>query len=115
MSMREIKKIEMNQASNVDSKATGKADPQFCGEDSESKVVKDLSNQTEVLGRSQVNKTDNLSADVAFAMANPETTERADKLFDVAYAQLLDKNDPDAYGKACSIATSQEARNLLSK
>lgn len=103
--MREIKKVEMSQAPSFDSKPTEKTEPQFCGENPEQKVVKDLSSQYEVSGRSQINKTDNLKADVAFGLANPGVISNADKFFEMAYAHLMDKNDPDAYEKAATMAT----------
>lgn len=112
--MREIKKVDLSQVPNIDSKAQGKAEPQFCGEDTEQKVVKDFSNPTEVLGRSQISKADNLKADVAFGMANYDAMESSNRLFDIAYNQLSEKNDPHAYEKACAISTSPDARELLS-
>lgn len=112
--MREIKKVDMSQVPNIDSKTQGKAEPSFCGEDTEKKVVKDFSNPTEVLGRSQINKADNLKADVAFGLANPNAISNSDRFFDIAYAQLLEKDDPHAYEKACAISTSTDARELLS-
>lgn len=105
MNMREIKKIEMNQIPNIDHKASDKSELQFCAEDSNQKVIKDLSNQTEILGRSQINKADNLKSDVAFGIANQQAIASADKFFDIAYAQLVKDNDPNAYEKASSMAS----------
>lgn len=115
--MREIKKVEMSQVPNLDSKAQGKSEPQFCGEDAEQKVVKDLSSQHEVSGRSQVSKAaaDNFQKDIAFGIANPDAIASSDRFFDIAYNQLSEKNDPNAYEKACAISTSPDARDLLSK
>lgn len=112
--MREIKKVEMGQIPNIDSKTPGKAEPQFCGEETEQKVVKDFSNPTEVLGRSQISKADNLKADISFGMANPDAISSSDRFFEIAYAQLSEKDDPHAYEKACAISTSPDARELLS-
>lgn len=103
--MREIKKVEMSQTPSVDSKSTGKAEPQFCGENPEQKVVKDLTSQHEVSGRSQINKTDNLKADIAFGLAHPGVISNADKFFEIAYAHLADEGDPYAYEKASTMAT----------
>ncbi len=82
-------------------------------ENVQKKEIKDFSNHTEILGRSQVNKTDNLKADVAFCSENQKTVELSDKLFEIAYEKLKDANDPHAYEKACAIATSEDAKALL--
>lgn len=105
MNMREIKKVEMNQIPNTDNKMPDKTEPQFCGEDSNQKIIKDLSNQTEILGRSQISKADNLKSDVAFGIANQDAISSADKFFDIAYAQLVKENDPKAYEKASTMAS----------
>ena len=105
--MREISK-------NMDTGKIPKQDVKFCGTEKaepqvtiqEGKEIKDFSNPTEILGRSQVNKVDNLQADVAFSIANPEAVESADKFFDMAYAQLQKKGDPEAYEKASAIAVA---------
>ena len=104
--MREIKKINAGQVpTNVESKSAEKAEPQFSGSEINSKVVKDLSDQTEVLGRSQISKTDNLASDVTFGMQNPQAIESADKFFNLAYTQLVNENDPNAYEKASTMAS----------
>lgn len=106
--MREIKKINVGQGQvpqNIEQKTAEKSEPQFSGSEANSKVVKDLSDQTEVLGRSQISKTDNLACDVAFGMQNPQAIESADKFFNLAYAQLVEDNDPNAYEKASSMAS----------
>lgn len=83
---------------------------------SEGKEIKDFSNPTaEALGRSQVNKTDNLKSDVAFASAYPQAISKSDKLFNMALAKLEADGDPNAYEKACSIATSEDAKELFSR
>lgn len=74
-------------------------------EEAEKLNVSDFSNPTEVLGRSQVNKTDNLKADVSFGLAHPDAIESADRFFNMAYAQLQEKGDPAAYEKAASMAS----------
>lgn len=81
-------------------------------EESEKLNVNDFSNPTEVLGRSQVSKADNLKADVAFGIAHPEAIAGADRFFDMAYAQLQEKGDPAAYEKASSMA-SLYAKELI--
>lgn len=115
--MREIKNnVEIGKVKNTEMKLnkTNNADSNFCG-DSETSNVNDFSNPSEVLGRSQLSKTDNLKADVAYAMANPETISKSDKLFEMAFKELQKDEDPNAYEKACAIATSEEAKDLLSK
>ena len=106
--MREINKnLKLGRVhdSGLKKEKAEQAEPQFCA-DSEEICVKDFSNPTaEVLGRSQVNKTDNLKEDVSFAMSHPELIESSDKFFEMAYNQLLKDNDPNAYEKASSMAT----------
>jgi hypothetical protein len=103
--MREIKKIDQSKVSNIEPKVSEKSEPQFCANETNTKVVKDLSNQTEVLGRSQISKADNLASDIAFGMQNPQAIESADKFFNIAYTQLVKENDPNAYEKASSMAS----------
>lgn len=83
---------------------------------SEGKEIKDFSNPSaEALGRSQVSKTDNIKSDIAFGIANPQAISKSDKLFNMALAKLEADGDPEAYEKACSIATSQDAKELFSR
>lgn len=118
--MREIKNnVEIGKVQKLDSKAIKpeKQEPQAIIE-AEEKQVSDFSNpKAETLGRSQVAKLDNISSDVAFAAVNPEVVEASDKLFKVAYSQLKASGatDENAYYQASAIATSSEARDLLSK
>jgi len=106
--MREINKsLDMGkiQNSGLKKEKNEQVESNLCNE-SEELCVKDFSNPSaEVLGRSQVNKTDNLKEDVSFAMSNPEMVESSDKFFEMAYNQLLKENDPNAYEKAASMAT----------
>lgn len=115
--MREINKnidIGKVQKTELKSNDSGKIDSQPIT--SEGKEIKDFSNPTaEALGRSQVSKTDNLKSDVAFASAYPQALSKSDKLFNMALAKLEADNDPDAYEKACSIATSVDAKELFSR
>jgi len=107
--------VEIGKIQKVDSKIekTENVEPQQKIEESS---IKDFSNpKAEALGRSQVNSNDNLQADVAFGMAHPETIKNADKLFNIAFSGLNSGNDPDAYAKACAIATSNDSKELLSK
>ncbi len=67
------------------------------------KEIKDLSNPTEVSGRSLVNKADNLKEDVAFVVAHPKSVEKANKFFDIVYEQLKARGDENAYPDACAI------------
>ena len=67
----------------------------------EVKMATDFSNPSaEVLGRSQVSAADALQKDVAFGMANPEAIEKADRFFDMAYAQCGD------YAKASELTSA---------
>lgn len=109
--MREINKnIEVGKVQNSGLKKgkveqAEQAELPICNENEEA-CVKDFSNPTaEVLGRSQINKTDNLKGDVSFAISNPDMIESSDKFFEMAYNQLLKENDPNAYEKAASMAT----------
>ena len=92
-----IQKPEAKSASNeqVDKKIT---------DESEKLNTSDFSNPTEVLGRSQVQKADNLKEDVKFGLANPNAIQSSDKFFDMAYSQLQAKGDPEAYEKASSMS-----------
>lgn len=115
--MREIKNnVEIGKVQKAELKPSkvNDAEPQFCGE-LEKDSVKDFSNPTEVLGRSQVNKTDNLKEDLTFGMANPEVMNKSDKLFNLALSKLEAQGDPNAYEKACAVATSEDAKELFSK
>lgn len=105
--MREIKKVDsQKQIPSIDSKMPAKTEQaQVNNEEVNQKVVKDLSDQTEILGRSQISKADNLKADVAFGIANPQAITSADKFFDIAYTQLVNDNDANAYEKASAMAT----------
>jgi len=107
--------VEIGKVQKVDSKIekTENIEPQSKREESS---IKDFSNpKAEALGRSQVKSTDNLQADVAFGMAHPEAIKSADKLFNLSFSGLQADNDPDAYIKACAIATSDDSKALLSK
>lgn len=106
--MREIKKINAGQGQvppTIEQKSADKSEPQFSANEINTKVVNDLTNQTELLGRSQICKTDNLACDVKFGMQNPQAIESADKFFNLAYAQLVKDNDPNAYEKASTMAS----------
>lgn len=83
----------------------------------ENKNITDFSNpKAEALGRSQVNvaNKDNLKTDIAFLSKNPDAVKSADRFFDVAYAQLLQKDVPNAYEKAAAMATIY-AREVATK
>lgn len=107
--MREINKnLNIGKIKRVDLKAekAEKSEPQFCGDicESEETGVKDFSNpKAETLGRSQVNKSDNLESDVAFGMAHPQAIESADKFFDIAFKSLQAEGDTNAYEKAAAM------------
>lgn len=79
------------------------------------KEIKDLSNPTEVSGRSLVNSTDNLKNDSKFIVANPKAVDKAEKLFNIVFEKLTIEGNPHAYEIASSIATSADAKALLSK
>ena len=113
--MREIKNnVEIGKIQKADLKTEKieKAELNFCG-DSEGLNVKDFSNPSEVLGRAQVNSSNNLKSDISFCSAHPGTVLNSDKLFEMAFNQLKEAGDPNAYEKACAIATSDDARALL--
>lgn len=57
----------------------------------------------EILGRSQVSKADALQKDIAFGMAHPQTIEKADKFFNIAFTGLKAKGEINAYEKACAL------------
>lgn len=115
--MREINNnMDIGKAQKVDVKSTKleKVDSQPIGGHEER--ITDFSNPSaEVLGRSQVSKTDNLQEDVSFGLAHPQAIELSDKLFNLAYDKLSAEGDPNAYEKACAIATSSEAKDILCK
>lgn len=98
--------LKSNKSNNVESNSAT---------ESEISNVNDFSNPTEVLGRSQVSKTDNLKEDVTFGVANPDAICKSDKLFEMAFKGLQNEGDPNAYEKACAIATSEDAKDLLSR
>lgn len=81
----------------------------------ENKEIKDLSSPNEISGRSLVSKADNLKEDVAFGAEHPEAIERSDKLFNLALAKLEAEGNPNAYEIASSIATSEDAKAILSR
>ncbi len=69
-------------------------------------VIQDFSNpKAESLGRSQVMGSDNLKNDIAFLKANPKAVQNAEAFFNMAYADLLKKDVPNAYEKAAAMAT----------
>ena len=69
-------------------------------------IVQDFSNpKAESLGRSQVMSSDNLKNDIAFLAANPKAVQNAEAFFNMAYADLLKKDVPNAYEKAAAMAT----------
>lgn len=105
--------VEIGKVQKIDSKIekTESNEPQTVANEA---TIKDFSNPSaEALGRSQVHSTDNLQSDVSFGMAHPEAIENSDKLFNIAFAGLSQNGDPNAYEKACSIATSADAKSLL--
>lgn len=85
-----------------------KSEPAFCANEEE-KCVKDFSNPSEILGRSQVkvNKMNmkELENDINFGMNNPDHIAMAEKIFDSAYEKYQD------YGKATEIMN--EAMQLI--
>lgn len=59
-------------------------------ETADEKSTQSFDNPKEVLGRAQVNNLNALNNDINFGMKNPETIEKANKFFDLAYAQTGD-------------------------
>ena len=106
MNVSKIQKTEVKKEEQIE-----KTSPAF--EKEEAKIVQDFSNPSEILGRSQVTKSDNLKEDVSFGVSNAKTIEQSDKLFELAYNNLKEQGDPNAYEKACTIATCDDAKTLL--
>lgn len=114
--MREINKVDMAKMQKAEVKLSGaEKNDAYLAEETSTSEIKDFSNPTEVLGRSQVSKSDNLKSDLTFSAEHPEILNNSDKLFELAFENLSAKGDPNAYEKACSIATSQDAKDLLVK
>lgn len=78
------------------------------------KVIENLSGHADVVGRSQIQKADNVKEDVNFMLKNPEIMMKAEQFFNMAYQKLLSEDSPNAYEKAASMATVF-ARELASK
>jgi hypothetical protein len=78
------------------------------------KVIENLAGQADIVGRSQVQRADNVKEDVNFMLKNPEIMAKAERFFDIAYAQLLKEDSPNAYEKAAAMATVF-ARELATK
>lgn len=69
--------------------------------DAEENLISTFDNaKAEVLGRSHVNNLNALQNDINFGMKNPETIQKADKFFDMAYAQTGD------YAKASELTAA---------
>ena len=80
----------------------------------EKKTIENLNGQADVVGRSQIQKADNLKEDVNFMLKNPDIMAKTEAFFNLAYAQLLKEDSPNAYEKAAAMATTF-ARELSSK
>ena len=115
--MREIKNnVEISKAQDVKVGNVEKNEAVVNPNAEEIKEIKDLSNpQADASGRVQVSKPDNIKQDINFGMNNPEVMSKSDKLFEMAFKSLQADNDPEAYEKACAIATSNDARELFVK
>ena len=85
----------------------------------EKNEVKDVNSQevpvgqNAVAGKSQI-KADNIANDLVTFKSNPKAVEMADRIFDKTYASLVAEKDPEAYEKACLVA-SQFVRECLEK
>lgn len=105
--MREIdKNLKFSKIQNIDFKAKPEANDQKISAEAnnDENIIKDFSNPTaETLGRSQVNKSDNLENDIAFGISNPKAITNADKFFDIAFQNLQAEGDPEAYEKAAAM------------
>ena len=64
-----------------------------------------------VIGQSQVKRPESILTDIEFCMKHPELVEKSDIFFELALEDLISKNDPDAYEKACTL-TDSFAREL---
>ena len=51
-------------------------------------------------GKIKINPTDNLETDMKTFLDNPKAVQKAVDFFDIAYEQLKNKGDSDAYQKA---------------
>ena len=78
------------------------------------KTINNLSGHADVVGRSQIQKSDNLQADIEFVMRNPELMAKTEQFFEMAYAKLLREDAPNAYEKASALATTF-AREIASR
>ena len=103
--MREIKNnVEIGKAQSKHEIKSNKAEESFPQSEKQETQTNDVSfSGAEVLGRSQVSKADALQKDVAFGMAHPKAIEKADKFFDMAYAQLNKDGEANPYEKACAL------------
>ena len=69
--------------------------------------IKDFSNPTEVLGRSQVKKADNSNSDLKMLLENPQIAENSDKIFEAAYAAAKAAGAEHPYEEASEFATGK--------
>lgn len=84
----------------------GKTDPGVPGQEPKKEPEEKaeyVQNAPETLGRSLVNKTDNLKNDVAFGIAHPDAIKKADMFFNNAFDTLQAQGDPQAYAKASAM------------
>lgn len=80
----------------------------------DNKKIENLQGHADVVGRSQIQKTDKLKDDVDFMMKHPDIIAKTEAFFNLAYAQLLKEDAPNAYEKAAAMATTF-ARELASQ
>ncbi|MBR1754482.1 hypothetical protein IJ732_06555 [bacterium] len=76
------------------------------GEQAEKKTIENLAGQADIVGRSQIKRADNVKEDVNFMLKNPDIMAKTEAFFNLAYAQLLKEDSPNAYEKAASMATT---------
>lgn len=81
----------------------------------EKKQVQDLGNNpSEMIGRSQVTKADNLASDMKTFKNNPQLIMHADEFFDYALNEFSKQGRADAYEQAV-LATAQFVNEFSKK
>ena len=103
--MREINNTNLGKI-QPDIKVEKQQNIEVAKEEIKEDAIQDFSNpKAESLGRSQVMSSDSLKKDVEFLIANPKAVKDAEAFFNMAYADLLKKDVPNAYEKAAAMAT----------
>lgn len=113
--MSEINRMNgINNIQNIQHAQNAKHVAEEHAEVAEKKTIENLNGQADIVGRSQVQKADNLKEDINFMLKNPDIMAKTEAFFNLAYAQLLKEDSPNAYEKASAMATTF-AHELASK